>query len=682
MTNPTRYTITAALPYANGPIHIGHLAGAYLPADIYVRYLRSQGREVAFICGSDEHGVAIELKAKKEGVTPRAIVDKYHAMIRNSFQEFGISFDVYSRTSTELHKKTASDFFLNLHEKGIFEKKITSQFYDRENNQFLPDRYITGTCPVCGNESAYGDQCEKCGSSLDPADLINSRSVISGNVPELKETAHWYLPLDKYQDWVQEWLETHPGWKSNVLGQCRSWLKEGLHPRSITRDLSWGVPVPLQDAEGKVLYVWFDAPIGYISATKEFASGMGKSWEPYWKNEDTRLIHFIGKDNIIFHCIIFPIMLHLHGDYILPKNVPANEFLNLEGQKISTSRNWAVWLHEYLQDFPGKEDVLRYHLTSIMPENKDNDFTWKDFQAKNNNELVAILGNLVNRMVVLTDKYFAGKAPQRGTLTEAETALQAELSNYPGRIAASLEKFRFREALNEYMNLARLANKYLTDHEPWKLIKTDEARTKTILNTGLQVVANLAILGAPFLPHTAEKIKTLLNLGEFFWKDAGSLDLVIEGQQITKGELIFEKIDDAAIEKQMEKLNRQNQATNQAVPERTVPGAREEIQFDDFMKLDLRVGKILKAEKIEKADKLLKLLVDVGFEERTIVSGIAQHFKPEEIEGLPVSVVVNLTPKSLRGVESKGMILMAENEEGKLSFISPGNEQLPGSIIR
>lgn len=683
-SDSTRYTVTAALPYANGPIHIGHLAGAYLPADIYVRYLRLQGREVAFICGSDEHGVAIELKAKKEGITPQQVVDRYHGIIKESFREFGIAFDIYSRTTTDTHREAATEFFLDLHGKGVLEEKTIRQFYDTEHEQFLPDRYITGTCPNCAFPKAYGDQCERCGSSLDPTDLIEPRSVLSGNTPVMKETTHWYLPLNNYQDWVGEWINSHDNWKTNVLGQCRSWLKEGLQPRSVTRDLSWGIPVPLEGAEGKKLYVWFDAPIGYISATRLWGQQSGKDWQPFWKEDaasesgkSTKLVHFIGKDNIIFHCIIFPIMLHVHGNYVLPENVPANEFLNLEGEKISTSRNWAVWLHEYLEDFPGKQDVLRYHLTAIMPETKDNDFTWKDFQAKNNNELVAIFGNFVHRVAVLTHKYFDGKVPERATLTAGEEDLVQSIANFPDRIAKALEGYRFREAQLEMMNLARLGNKYLADSEPWKTIKQDEERTKTILNLGFQILANLAIVSEPFLPHTAAKLREMLNLPQRNWSEAGTAGLVQAGHKIENPELLFNKIEDDIIQQQMDKLQKEEAPEQPKVAE-----AKEEINFDDFVKIDVRCGKILEAEKVKGADRLLKLKIDVGLDQRTIVSGIAEFFKPEEIVGRLVSVVVNLAPRKLRGVMSQGMILMAEDSEGNLSFVSPPENTQPGAVIK
>lgn len=674
-----RYTITAALPYTNGPIHIGHLAGVYVPADIYSRYLRLKGNDVAFICGSDEHGVAIPMKAKKEGVSPQEIIDKYHGIIKKSFADFGISFDNYSRTSAEIHHKTASDFFKKLYEEGEFIEEVTEQLYDDEVKQFLADRFVTGTCPKCGNEEAYGDQCEKCGSSLNATDLINPKSTISGSKPILKETRHWFLPLDKYESFLKEWiLEGHKkDWKPNVYGQVKSWVDEGLKPRAVTRDLDWGIPVPVKGAEGKVLYVWFDAPIGYISSTKEWADREGKDWEPYWKDKETQLVHFIGKDNIVFHCIIFPSMLKAHGDFILPENVPANEFLNLEGNKLSTSKNWAVWLHEYLEEFPEKQDVLRYVLTANAPETKDNDFTWKDFQSRNNNELVAIFGNFINRVVVLTNKYYEGIIPQPGDLTEEDRKALEELKAFPGTIEASLNRYRFREASQELMNVARLGNKYLADAEPWKLIKTDEERVKTIMYVALQIASALAVLSEPFLPFTASKLKKILNQeNSLNWNDVHSKDVLIEANhKINKSELLFSKIEDAEIEKQLEKLEATKKANEQANKE--LEPLKDTISYEDFSKLDMRVGTIVEAEKMPKAKKLLVLKVDTGLDIRTIVSGIAEHFKPEDIIGKKVTVLANLAPRKLRGVESEGMILMTEDTEGKLVFMNPDEENTP-----
>jgi methionyl-tRNA synthetase len=677
-----RHTITSALPYANGPIHIGHLAGVYVPADIYARYLRSIGEDVIFIGGSDEHGVPITIKARQQGVLPQDIVDKYHSMIKDSFEKFGISFDVYSRTSNKIHHETASEFFKTLYDKDEFIEKTSLQYYDEETKHFLSDRYITGTCPHCGYEKAYGDQCENCGTSLSPLDLINPVSVLSGNKPVQKETKHWYLPLDKYESWLREWIvEGHKDdWKTNVYGQCKSWIDQGLQPRAVTRDLDWGVEVPLTDAEGKVLYVWFDAQIGYISATKEWSEKTGKDWKPYWKDEETRLLHFIGKDNIVFHCIIFPSMLRQEGSYILPENVPAFEFMNLENDKISTSRNWAVWLHEYLEDFPGKEDVLRYVLTANAPETKDNDFTWKDFQARNNNELLAVFGNFVNRTLVLTQKYFDGKVPAVYKLTDTDKAVFDEIEQFPARIGDSLNKFRFREALNEMMNLARLGNKYLTDWEPWKIFKTDEARVRTILNVSLQICGNLSVLSEPFLPFTAKKLSEMLNLSGLKWNDAGSPELLKAGHQLNKPEYLFEKIEDSVIEAQVQKLldtKKANQEDNVIVNP-----AKENIEFDDFAKLDIRVGTILEAEKVPKTKKLLKLKIDTGIDKRTVVSGISEFYDPESIIGQKVSILVNLKPRKLRGIESEGMILMAEDSTGKLCFVAPTEDVMNGSEIR
>ena len=677
-----RYTVTSALPYANGPIHIGHLAGVYIPADIYVRYLRSKGEDVIFIGGSDEHGVPITITARKQGVSPQEIVDKYHKIIKNSFKEFGISFDVYSRTSAKIHHETASDIFTNLYNKGEFIEKISSQYYDEENKQFLADRYITGTCPHCGYEKAYGDQCENCGTSLNATDLINPKSALSGNVPVLKETRHWFLPLDKYEPWLREWIvEGHKNdWKPNVYGQCKSWIDLGLQPRAVTRDLDWGVKVPIESAKGKVLYVWFDAPIGYISATKEWAEEKGKDWEIYWKNDESKLVHFIGKDNIVFHCIIFPSILKKEGSYILPENVPANEFLNLENDKISTSRNWAVWLHEYLNDFPDKQDVLRYVLCSNAPETKDNDFTWKDFQAKNNSELLAIFGNFVNRTLVLTQKYFEGKVPPLTEINDLDKKVIEEIKTFPEKIGKSLENYRFREALAEMMNLARLGNKYLTESEPWKIIKTDEERVKTILNISLQICANLSILSEPFLPFTAKKLTQMLNIEALKWCEAGRTDFFAVNHQLNKPEFLFEKIEDKEIEKQVQKLldtKKANEAEN-----KIITPFSENIEFDDFSKIDIRTGTILEAEKVAKTKKLLKLLVDTGLDKRIIVSGIAEFYKPEEIIGQKVSVLVNLEPKKLRGIESQGMILMAEDSDGSLCFVSPTKDFSNGSEIK
>lgn len=678
-----RYTITSALPYANGPIHIGHLAGVYVPADIYARYLRLKGEDVLFIGGSDEHGVPITIKARKEGVLPQDIVDKYHGIIEKSFQDLGISFDVYSRTSADIHHKTASDFFEKLHKDGKFIEQTSEQYYDEENKQFLADRYITGTCPHCSYEKAYGDQCESCGTSLNATDLINPKSALSGNIPQLKETKHWYLPLNEYEPWLKEWIvEGHKNdWRPNVYGQCKSWIDNGLHPRAVTRDLNWGVKVPIKDADGKVLYVWFDAPIGYISASKEWAEKTGNDWEKYWKDDSSKLVHFIGKDNIVFHCIIFPAMLKAEGSYILPDNVPANEFLNLENEKISTSRNWAVWLHEYLEDFPGKQDVLRYVLTANAPETKDNDFTWKDFQAKNNSELLAIFGNFINRTLVLTQKYYQGKVPAKGDLSKLDKETLAELASFPNRIGKSIENYRFREAVTELMNLARLGNKYLTETEPWKTIKTDEKRVETILNIALQISANLALLAEPFIPFTSKKLKAMLGLlTKSNWAMAGSSDLVQQGSVLPKPSLLFERIEDKEIEAQVQKLMDTKKA-NEAL-EKQVSPAKEDIDFDDFSKMDIRVGTILEAEKVAKTKKLLKLKVDTGIDQRTIVSGIAEYYKPEDIIGKQVSVLVNLAPKTLRGIESQGMILMAEDADGSLQFVAPFSITKNGSEIK
>ncbi|KAF9659007.1 methionine--tRNA ligase [Tenacibaculum sp. ZH5_bin.1] len=683
MSTPKRYTITAALPYTNGPIHIGHLAGVYVPGDIYARYLRQKGKDVAYICGSDEHGVAIPMRAKKEGVTPQDIIDKYNGIIKKSFEDFGISFDNYSRTSAEIHHKTASDFFIKLYNDGEFVEEVTQQLYDEEANQFLADRFVIGTCPKCGNEESYGDQCEKCGTSHNATDLINPKSAITGNVPTLKETKHWFLPLDKHEAFLREWiLEGHKNdWKPNVLGQCKSWIDDGLRPRAVTRDLDWGIPVPVEGADGKVLYVWFDAPIGYISSTKEWAAREGKNWEDYWKKDDTKLVHFIGKDNIVFHCIIFPAMLKAHGDFILPENVPANEFLNLEGNKLSTSKNWAVWLHEYLEEFPNQQDVLRYTLTANAPENKDNDFTWKDFQAKNNNELVAIFGNFINRVVVLTNKYYNGQVPPAGEFSEIDKDTLEQLQQFPDIIAKSIERYRFREASQEMMNLARLGNKYLADEEPWKVIKVDEERTKTIMNVALQIATGLAVLSEPFLPFTSSKLKSILNIDTTLaWNDVAEKDVLLpEGHQVNKAELLFSKIEDTTIQTQLDKLEATKKANEAA--NKVVEPQKETIQFDDFTKMDIRIGTIVAAEKVAKTKKLLKLTVDVGIDTRTIVSGIAESFKPEDIVGQQVSVLCNLAPRKLRGVESQGMILMTDTPDGKLAFVQPSEKVNNGEFI-
>ncbi len=695
-----RYTVTSALPYANGPIHIGHLAGVYVPADIYVRYLRSKGEDVLFIGGSDEHGVPITIKAKQEGVTPQQIVDKYHHIIKKSFEELGISFDIYARTSNKIHHETASEFFTTLYNKNVFIVKTTEQLYDEEQKQFLADRYVTGTCPHCDNEKAYGDQCEKCGTSLNATDLINPRSALSGNVPVMKETLHWYLPLDKYEPWLRKWiLNEHKEWKPNVYGQCKSWLDQGLQPRAVTRDLDWGVKVPLKEAEGKVLYVWFDAPIGYISATKEWAKEKSKQlavgsqqsstpnpqpqasdWELYWKDKDTRLIHFIGKDNIVFHCIVFPAMLHAEGSYLVPDNVPANEFLNLEGDKISTSRNWAVWLHEYLQEFPGKQDVLRYVLCSNAPETKDNDFTWRDFQLKNNSELVAILGNFVNRTMVLTHKFFNGEIPPVSTIMDSDKEAIKAISEFPGKISSSLENFRFREALAELMNLARTGNKYLADSEPWKIFTTDPERVKTILNISLQICANLSILMEPFLPFTADTLGNMLNFQKLKWNDAGKSDLLKAGFKIGKAELLFEKIEDDVIAAQVKKL--QDTKIKNEVKEKPMIPAKPDISYEDFSKLDIRTGTVITAEKVAKTQKLLKLTIDTGIDKRTVVSGIAEYYEPEKIVGQKVVILVNLQPKKIKNIHSQGMILMAENEKNELCFIMPTKDFENGSIVK
>ena len=675
LENPKRYTITAALPYTNGPIHIGHLAGVYVPSDIYARYLRLQGKDVAFMCGSDEHGVAISMKAKKEGISPQEVIDKYDGIIRKSFLDFGISFDNYSRTSAKIHHDTAQEFFKKLYDQGDFIEEVTEQLYDAKADQFLADRFVTGTCPKCDNPEAYGDQCEKCGSTLNATDLINPKSTITGEIPILKATKHWFLPLNRYEDFLKEWiLVGHKNdWKPNVYGQVKSWIDGGLEPRAVTRDLDWGIDVPVEGSEGKKLYVWFDAPIGYISATKEWALRDGKDWEPYWKDKDTKLVHFIGKDNIVFHCIIFPAMLKAEGSYILPENVPANEFLNLEGNKLSTSKNWAVWLHEYLQDFPEKQDSLRYALTANAPETKDNDFTWKDFQARNNNELAAIYGNFINRVVVLTHKYYEGIVPAPNEFSEVDLQTLAELKAYPAVISSSIERYSFREALGELMNVARLGNKYLADEEPWKMIKTDPERVKTQMYVALQIASALAILSEPFLPFTSKKLTQTLNIEVNNWNvDFSNWNLTKAGHQIGQGAILFAQIEDEEIQKQLDKLEATKTANK--VENATAEPQKEVATFDDFSKLDIRVGTILEAEKMPKANKLLVLKVDTGIDVRTIVSGIAEHFSPEEVIGKRVTVLVNLAPRALRGVESAGMILMTNNAEGKLVFVNPDAE--------
>jgi methionyl-tRNA synthetase len=688
MKTPKRYLITSALPYANGPLHLGHIAGAYLPADIYVRYLKLKGKDVAYVCGSDEHGVPITLRARKEGITPQDVVDKYHEMIKSAFAEFGIAFDIYHRTSDPVHHETASEFFKTMHDKGEFIEKEEDQFFDEQEQQFLADRYIVGTCPKCGFEEAYGDQCEKCGTSLSPRELINPKSKLSGNVPVLKTTKHWYLDLEKYQgEWLEEWIDSHKSdWKSNVYGQCKSWLNAGLQPRAVTRDLDWGVPVPVEGADGKVLYVWFDAPIGYISATKAWAKENGKDWKDYWQSEDSELIHFIGKDNIVFHCLIFPSMLKAHGDYILPTNVPANEFLNLEGDKLSTSRNWAVWIHEFLQDFPGKQDVLRYTICANSPEQKDNDFTWKDFQTRNNSELVAIFGNFVNRTLVLTHKYYEGKVPEPGELTDFDKSTLAEMSVIKTSLENSIVKFRFREAVKIAMDLARLGNKYLADTEPWKLIKTDEERVKTIMNISIQITAALSIIMEPFLPFTSEKLRGFLNIEKLNWELLGNSDLIKSGHIINKASLLFEKIEDEEIEKQVQKLldsKKANELENLSADrqDQKAEPAKDNCTYDDFMKMDIRVGTILEAERVPKTDKLLKLKIDTGIDQRTVVSGIAVDHKPEDIIGKQISILVNLEPRKIRGIESQGMILMAQDASGKLNFVIPDDVTKNGSGI-
>lgn len=685
----SRYTVTAALPYANGPLHLGHVAGVYLPADIFVRFLRMNDEDVAFICGSDEHGAAITLRAKKEGITPQEIVDKYHNIIGKAFCDFEISMDIFHRTSSPIHYETAQDFFKQLNNTGQFIEETTEQYYDEEFNQFLADRYITGTCPSCNNEGAYGDQCEKCGSTLSPTELINPKSSLSGSTPVLKSTSHWFLPMDKHEEWLRPWikeglLDGKPQhdpkqWRNQVIGQCMSWIDGGLKPRAMTRDLDWGIPVPVEGADGKVLYVWLDAPIGYISATKQWAKDNGKNWEDYWKNEDTKLVHFIGKDNIVFHAIIFPILLKAHGEFILPDNVPASEFLNLEGDKFSTSRNWAVWLHEFLEDHPEKVDELKYTLTAIAPESKDAEFTWREFQARVNNELADILGNFVNRALVLSHKYYEGTVPEQGELTAEDKQLIAEVQAIPNKISQLIYRYKLREAQSEAMNLARMANKFLADTEPWKLVKEDPERVKTIMNIALQITANLTIVLQPFLPKTARTIAAFLNLPELKWVDAGRMDLLSAGSPIEKPTILFQKIDDDFVEVELKKLTASKEEN---MPPMEMTAQKDAITFDDFTKMDIRVGKILEAERVPKADKLLKLLVDTGIDKRTIVSGIAEHYSPEEIIGKSVSVLLNLAPRKIRGVESQGMILMAENDKGELAFVSPEKEINAGGEIR
>jgi methionyl-tRNA synthetase len=681
-----RNLITCALPYANGPVHIGHLAGVYVPADIYVRYLRMRGRETLFVCGSDEHGVPITIAARKEGCSPQDIVDKYHAIIKQSFADFGITFDIYSRTSSATHHKYAAEFFRKLYDEGKFIEKETEQFYDPEAKVFLADRYIVGTCPKCGNEGAYGDQCEKCGSTLSPEELINPHSKVSGAEPIKKKTKHWYLPLDQYEPWLREWiLEGHKEWKTNVYGQCKSWLDGGLQPRAVSRDLDWGVPVPVEGAEGKVLYVWFDAPIGYISNTIEL---LPDSWERWWKSEDTRMVHFIGKDNIVFHCIVFPSMLKAYGDgFILPENVPANEFLNLEGDKISTSKNWAVWLHEYLQDFPGKQDTLRYVLTANAPETKDNDFTWKDFQTRHNSELVAIFGNFVNRAVVLTHKYFGGKVPAAGMLQDIDHEVLAQIPQLRAEIEENLETFKFREALKAAMNLARLGNKYISDTEPWAVAKTDLQRTAAILNTSLQITASLAVAFAPFLPFSVEKLNRILNVTPFDWDDLGKAELLPVGHQLNPAELLFSKIEDPEIEKQIKRLEEIKaarlaaEAAEAAANAPKVEPAKAACSFDDFGKMDIRTATVLAAERVPKTDKLLKLTIDTGLDKRTIVSGIAEYYSPEEMVGKQICILANLQPRMIRGIESQGMILMAKQIDGKMRIVTPEERLSNGATI-
>jgi methionyl-tRNA synthetase len=685
LNNPKRYTVTAALPYANGPLHIGHIAGVYVPADIYVRYLRMAGKDVVFVCGSDEHGAAITLKAKKEGKTPQEIVDEFHAINKQSFADFGIDFNIYHRTSDPLHHKTAQEFFLKLNAKDSFTQKTTEQYFDEEAQQFLADRYITGTCPKCGFENAYGDQCENCGSTLNPRDLIDPKSTLSGSKPVLRETSHWFLPMENHEVWLKDWIEKgelegkklhDPSeWKKQVIGQCKSWIDGGLQPRAMTRDLDWGVKVPLEGADGKVLYVWLDAPIGYISATKAWADAEGKDWKPYWQSEDTKLVHFLAKDNIVFHCIIFPILLKEHGDFILPDNVPANEFLNLEGKKISTSRDWAVWLHEYLADFPGKVDELRYVLNAISPEFRDSEFTWEDYRARINNELVAVFGNFVNRTLVLTQKYYDGLVPEVGDTVDT-TLVDEAISSAPGKIADAIEAYRMRDAQNEMMNLARAGNKFLTETEPWKLNKTDPAKAAEVIEKCLQLAANLAVICAPFLPNTSAKMAEMLNFTVGDWASAGRTSILKAGHQIGKAELLFQKIEEEEIQTQLDKLKREEEPKSSLLPQKS------NVAFDDFVKMDIRTATILEAERVPKTDKLLKISLDTGIDKRTVVSGIAEFFKPEELAGKKVSVLVNLEPRKIRGVESQGMILMAEDEEGKLTFVGPGEEWPNGSVVR
>ena len=673
-----RYLITSALPYANGPVHIGHLAGVYVPSDIYTRYLRLKGHDVISVCGSDEHGVPITIKAKKEGITPQQVVDRYHEIIEKSFRRLGMSFDIYSRTSSPTHRVTASEFFRKLYDEGKFIEQTSEQFYDEEAKTFLADRYIVGTCPRCQNEKAYGDQCEKCGSTLSPDELINPKSAVSGAVPVKRETKHWYLPLDKYEAFLREWiLDGHKEWKSNVYGQCKSWLDLGLQPRAVSRDLDWGIPVPVEGADGKVLYVWFDAPIGYISATKDLTP----DWEKYWKSEDTKMVHFIGKDNIVFHCIVFPSMLKAHGDYILPENVPANEFLNLEGDKISTSQNWAVWLHEYLDEFPGKEDVLRYVLCANAPETKDNDFTWKDFQARNNSELVAVLGNFVNRALVLTKKYYNGVIPERGELTEYDEATIEELQKIKASLERNIEHYHFREALKDAMAYSRIGNKYLADTEPWKVVKTDPERVKTILNIALQITANTAIAIEPFMPFSAEKMLKMLAVDKFGWEQLGSMELLSAGHTIGEAELLFEKIEDDVIQAQLDKLEASRKAKLAAEAAQNVTEQKQEVTFDDFQKMDIRVSTILEAEKVAKTKKLLKLTIDTGIDKRTIVSGIAEYYTPEQLVGRQVLVLANLAPREIKSIESRGMILMAEDALGRLVLVQPEDKTMSGAMI-
>ena len=673
-----RYLITSALPYANGPVHIGHLAGVYVPSDIYTRYLRLKGYDVISVCGSDEHGVPITIKARKEGITPQQVVDRYHEIIEKSFRRLGMSFDIYSRTSSPTHRVTASEFFRKLYDEGKFIEQTSMQYYDEEAQTFLADRYIVGTCPHCQNEKAYGDQCEKCGSTLSPDELLNPKSAVSGAVPVKRETKHWYLPLDKYEGFLREWiLEGHKEWKSNVYGQCKSWLDLGLQPRAVSRDLDWGIPVPVEGADGKVLYVWFDAPIGYISATKDLTP----DWEKYWKSEDTKMVHFIGKDNIVFHCIVFPSMLKAHGGYILPENVPANEFLNLEGDKISTSQNWAVWLHEYLDEFPGKEDVLRYVLCANAPETKDNDFTWKDFQARNNSELVAVLGNFVNRALVLTKKYYDGIVPERGTLTDYDEATIEEIEKIKASLERNIELYHFREALKDAMNFARIGNKYLADTEPWKVVKSDPERVKTILNIALQITANTAIAIEPFMPFSAEKMLKMLAQDKFGWEQMGSMELIEAGHAIGEAQLLFEKIEDDVIQAQLDKLAASRQAKLAAEAEKSVKEQKEEVSFDDFQRMDIRVSTILEAEKVAKTKKLLKLTIDTGIDKRTIVSGIAEYYTPEQLVGRQVLVLANLAPREIKGIESRGMILMAEDALGRLVLLQPEDKTMAGAMV-